>query len=156
MSNRLDAETINTTIIAIFALFEYEVMATIQVDFEVYKELTARRASESMTENDVIRDLLGLGKAEESSPADAQDPNRVPWVTKGVSFPPGTQFRATYKGKQYTGTVGNAALVMSGERYTSPSAAAVAITGNPVNGWRFWECLLPDSSRWTLISNLRK
>lgn len=35
-------------------------MATIEVDFEVYKELTVRRESESMTENDVIRLLLGL------------------------------------------------------------------------------------------------
>ena len=35
-------------------------MATIEVDFEVFKELTVRRESESMTENDVIRLLLGL------------------------------------------------------------------------------------------------
>jgi hypothetical protein len=35
-------------------------VAQIGVDFEVFKELTARRASESVTYNDVIRELLGV------------------------------------------------------------------------------------------------
>jgi hypothetical protein len=131
-------------------------MATIQVDFEVFKEITARRASESMTENDVIRKLLGLGKAAKPSHPPTPEPSQLSWVSKGVSFPNGTQFRATYKGQQHTGAVENGALVVQGERYTSPSAAAVAITSNPVNGWRFWECLLPGKSQWTLIANLRK
>ena len=133
-------------------------MVTIEVDFEVFKELTARRPSESVTENDVIRDLLGLRKA---APATQERPKsvetgRFPWVCKGVSFPHGTKFRATYKGQLYTGEVENGALVVNGERFTSPSAAAVSITGNPVNGWRFWECLLPGTNRWKLIANLRK
>ena len=130
-------------------------MAAIQVDFEVFKELTSRRVSESVTENDVIRELLGLNGS-------AQKPNFRPesgglsWVSKGVHFPHGTEFRATYKGQQHTGKVENGALVVDGERFTSPSAAAVSITENPVNGWRFWECLLPGTSRWKLIASLRK
>lgn len=131
-------------------------MATIQVDFEVFKELTARRATEAMTENDVIRDLLGLGKATKRTSGSTPTPNQLAWVSKGVSFPHTTQFRATYKGKQYQGKVENGALVVDGERYSSPSAAAVAITGNPVNGWRFWECLLPGTNQWKPIANLRK
>jgi hypothetical protein len=109
-----------------------------------------------MTENDVIRKLLGLSKAAKLSHPPNPEPSQLPWVSKGVSFPNSTQFRAAYKGQQYTGAVENGALVVKGERYTSPSAAAVAITGNPVNGWRFWECLLPGESQWTLITNLRK
>ena len=133
-------------------------MAAIQVDFEVFKELTFRRVSESVTENDVIRELLGLnGSAPKpiSRPEPAES-GGLSWVSKGVSFPHGTEFRAPYKGQQYTGKVENGALVVNGERFTSPSAAAVSITENPVNGWRFWECLLPGTSRWKLIASLRK
>ena len=133
-------------------------MTTIHVDFEVFKELTARRVSESVTENDVIRELLGLPstKATPSPLPASPETGALPWVSKGVSFPSGTEFRATYKGQQYTGTVENGALVINGERFTTPSAAAVAITGNPVNGWRFWECLFPGTKRWKLIAEFRK
>ncbi len=133
-------------------------MANIQVDFEVFKELTARRTSESVTENDVIRELLGLNR-NISEPIAREEPartSRFPWVSKGVSFPQDTEFRATYKGQQYSGIVENGALVVNGERFTSPSAAAVSITSNPVNGWRFWECKSPSSSQWKLIASLRK
>lgn len=131
-------------------------MATIQVDFEVFKELTARRATEAMTENDVIRKLLGLKSSGTPNRTTNTQPSELAWVSKSVSFPAGTQFRATYKGQQHTGTVESGALIVNGERYTSPSAAAVAITGKATNGWRFWECLLPSTSQWKLIANLRK
>ncbi|PHR51580.1 hypothetical protein [Cycloclasticus sp.] len=128
-------------------------MPSIQVDFDVFKELTARRTSESMTENDVIRELLGINKKK-------QDPiaalfTEQPWVCKGTSFPHGSEFRATYKGKLYEGKVVNGALEVNGKRHSSPSSAAVAITGSSVNGWRFWECSLPNSNDWRLIANMR-
>jgi hypothetical protein len=132
-------------------------MTVIDVDFEVFKELTVRRRSESMTENEVIRELLGL-----SAPLDPPKASSLsvsggtPWVSKGVVFPHGTEFRATYKGQQHTGMVQNGSLVLNGKRFSSPSAAAVSITGNPVNGWMFWECLLPGTSKWKTIANLRK
>ncbi|WP_260294218.1 DUF4357 domain-containing protein [Sedimenticola hydrogenitrophicus] len=133
-------------------------MATIEVDFEVFKELTVRRTSESVTENDVIRGLLSLNQTVPVTPAGPQpvEAGRFPWVSKGVSFPSGTEFRATYKGQRHIGKVENGALIVNGERFTSPSAAAVSITGNPVNGWRFWECKLPGANRWKVIANLRK
>ena len=43
-------------------------MARIDVDFEVFKELTVRRASESVTYNDVIRELLGFKNAAATTP----------------------------------------------------------------------------------------
>ena len=134
-------------------------MATIDVDFEVFKELTARRRSEEMTENEVLREILGLTKPTRGSNANAMtaaDTGGVAWVSKGVSFPHGTEFRATYKGQQFSAIVKNGALVMNGKRFTSPSAAAVAITGNPVNGWRFWECLLPGNTKWKLAAEHRR
>lgn len=130
-------------------------MATIEVDFEVFKELTVRRESESMTENDVIRLLLGLDGQASKPTADNETTGGNPWVCKGVAFPHGTEFRATYKGQLYTGVVAEGALVVQSKRFTSPSSAAVSITGNPVNGWRFWECLLPGKKHWKVIAELR-
>lgn len=132
-------------------------MTQIDVDFEVFKELTARRRSEEMTENDVLREVFGLAKPSRNSNAahSTVASGGTPWVSKGVTFPPGTEFRATYKGQQYTGVVKDGALVMNGKRFGSLSAAAVSITGNPVNGWRFWECQLPGTTKWRLAAELR-
>ena len=137
-------------------------MYTLEVDFDVYKAVFSRRANESVTENDVLRELLGLGCKKETSQQQPQASQPIPsetredWVVKGVCFPAGTEFRSTYKGQPYTGKVQVGALVVNGKRYESPSSAAVAITGSAVNGWRFWECKLPGRSTWQLIESLRR
>lgn len=74
----------------------------------------------------------------------------------GVRIPLGTELRKTYKGSTYSARVEGGALSLNGTRYQSPSAAAVAITGNPVNGWRFWECKLPRKGSWQRLESLRK
>ena len=131
-------------------------MHPIDVDFEVYKQLTVRRATEQVTYNDVIRELLGLKKGASTSSASSGTTASHDWVSKGVCFPAGTAFRAEYKGKQYTGIVESGALALSGERFLSPSAAAMSITQSPVNGWVFWECKFPGQTAWKLIKSLRK
>jgi hypothetical protein len=130
-------------------------MQTIEVDFEVFKALTARRPSEDVTENDVLRQLLGLpsrkpmpGATAPAAPGD--------WVTKGLRFPAGTEFRAAYKGQTYLARVEGGALVLNDKRYDTPSAAAMSITRNPVNGWTFWEARLPGQAGWKMIKSLRK
>lgn len=131
-------------------------MTTINIDFDVFKALTLRRASEDVSYNDVLREVLGLGpKKGSASPAPAT-PGAGEWVSKGVRFPGGTEFRATYKGQTALGRVEAGALVVNGKRFESPSAAAVAITGNPVNGWTFWECRFPGKSSWQMLKSLRK
>lgn len=127
-------------------------MPTIEVDFEVYKELIRRRPSEAVSENDVLRQLLGLANQKTSAPA---SPAPGEWVTKGVRFPSGTEFRATYKGKTYLARAENGALVLNGRRFDSPSAAAMSITGKPVNGWTFWEGRLPGRTAWQIIKAQR-
>ena len=113
-----------------------------------------RRPSENVTENDVLRELLGLpSKKEPTSPTGGPMPGD--WIAKGVRFPAGTEFRATYKGKTYLARVEGGALVLDGKRHDSPSSAAVAITGNNVNGWRFWEARLPGQANWKIIESLR-
>jgi hypothetical protein len=137
-------------------------MYTLQVDFDVYKAVFSRRANELVTENDVLRELLGLGSKKVEQPPQASQAatplaeTREDWVVKGVCFPAGTEFRSTYRGQLYTGKVQVGALVVNNNRFESPSAAAVAITGSAVNGWRFWECKLPGKSTWQFIESLRR
>jgi hypothetical protein len=129
-------------------------MQSVEVDFEVYKQLTVRRATEHVTYNDVIRDLLGLsGKQalKQPNPESISD-----WITKGVRFPAGTEFRAEYKGRQFKAVVEAGALVLNGKRFESPSSAAMSVTESAVNGWVFWECKLPGQSSWKLIKSLRR
>ena len=138
-------------------------MHTIEIDFDVFKKLTGMRESEAVTYNDVIRRLLGIGAVSPSSTitSTAIQGSISPslsgaWTTKGVTFPSGTEFRGSHKGKTVSGRVEAGALAVNGKRYESPSAAAVAITGNPVNGWVFWECKKPGATSWQMIKSLRK
>ena len=130
---------------------------TIEVDFDVYKALTARRETEATTYNDVLRRLLNLGQAptqpvtNPSAAASSDD-----WFTKGVRFPAGTDFRAKYKGELHFGRVESGHLVVNGQTSQSPSEAAALITRNNVNGWDFWECRLPDGNIWQPINALRR
>ncbi|MBE0658289.1 MAG: DUF4357 domain-containing protein [Bryobacteraceae bacterium] len=128
---------------------------TIDISFEVFKALTALRENESVTYDHVLRKLLRLERASEKPAIEQSSPNGA-WIAKGVVFPGGTLFRATHKGKTYTGTVEDGALRVDGRSYSSPSQAAVAITGNSVNGWIFWECKLPGQSGWQMLKTLRK
>lgn len=129
-------------------------MRIIEVDFDVYKALTLRRSSEDVTENDVLRELLKLPPKRPSA-APSGGSAQGDWVAKGVRFPAGTEFRANYKGQIYLARVDNGALVLNGERFDTPSSAAMAITKGPVNGWTFWECRLPGQASWQMIKTLR-
>lgn len=131
-------------------------MTNIEIDFDVFKELTNCRAAESVTYNDVLRDLLGLEPFKAVATSSAFESPAGSWTTKGVTFPAGTEFRANYKGKAIFGKVESGFIVVNGKRFDSPSAAAVSITGNMVNGWIFWECRLPDKASWQTIKTLRK
>lgn len=129
-------------------------MPTIEIDFQVFKELTIRRDSEDVTYNDVIRNLLKLKPIKEESQNVNYD-NAAPWIVKGVTFPHGTEFRGTYKGQTYHGKVDNGMLVVNEKRFSSPSKAAISITNNSVNGWKFWECRFTGQGSWKSISNLK-
>jgi len=129
-------------------------MPTIEVDFEVFKALTARRPAEDVTENDVLRELLHL-PPRSSAPPPVRRPAPEDWVTKGVRLPAGTELRATYKGQTYLARVAAGALVLNGKRFDSPSAAAMSITRHPVNGWTFWSVRLPGQGIWREMKTLR-
>lgn len=129
--------------------------SSIDIDFDVYKALTSRLTSPEDTYNDVIRRELGLGSASSAPASNGRSEEGEPWIVKGVRFPHGTEFSVEYKGEFYEARVENGALVYDGKRYTSPSAAAMDITGTNVNGWRFWNCKLPGASIWYSIDTIR-
>lgn len=132
-------------------------MRTIEVDFDVFKALTTRRPSEDVTENDVLRSLLGLpSKRGPGATVQREIPDPGDWIVKGIRFPVGTEFRASYKGQSWLGRVERGALVVNGRRFDTPSAAAVFITKSPSNGWTFWECRFPGQASWQLIKGLRR
>lgn len=143
----------------------------VEIDFEVFKELTARLESEADTYNEAIRRALGLPAAEASLrpgefdvpglPAPAQGTGLLASFSGGVWFsnvylPNGTVFRATYKGKTYRARVQNSQWVDEfGIFRTSPSDAATAISGTNVNGWRFWFVRRPQDEDWQRMDALK-
>lgn len=128
-------------------------MPTIDIDFDVFKALTVRRATELVTYNDVLRQLLGLsgikGKVGEP-PGGAEE-----WICKGVRFPAGTEFRATYKGGVHYAKIAGGRMIVGGKAVTSPSDAARLVTGNSVNGWTFWQCRFPGEGHWRRLKMLQ-
>ena len=131
-------------------------MQTVEVDFEVYKQLTVRRATEQVTYNDVIRALLGIKTTAPGTLTPVDGGSAADWVTKGVRFPAGTDFRSEYKGNLIIAKVEGGALVLNSKRYDSASAAAMSVTKSAVNGWVFWECRLPGQSSWKPLKSIRR
>ena len=130
-------------------------MPVIDIDFEVYKALTVKRATESETYNDVLRELLGLPEAVRPIRSTAVS-NGMAWVSKGVTFPDGTEFRANYKGVIYAAQIARGRVVAEGgKRATSLSNAARLVTNNSVDGWNFWEVKRPGDTEWRKAAVLR-
>ena len=127
----------------------------IDIDFDVFKEITARRKSSETSPNDVLRELFNLNPIQSKQTIINPPKHSLSWVVKNVEFPEDTDFRAAYKGKQYFAKVRNGGLLYDGKLYHAPSKAAMAITNSSVNGWVFWECKLPNSSSWKYIDKLR-
>jgi hypothetical protein len=125
---------------------------TIEIDLDVYKRIEENRKSFDQSENDILRHLLDL----EEQPIKMVRGNKTGLnIGDGVVLPDGTQLRKKYKGQLYEVTVTNGRIIYNGKGYTSPSGAAVAITGSPVNGWRFWEVKKPDDNEYRPLAELR-
>ncbi len=132
-------------------------MPSIEIDFEVYKVLTNKRESEAVSYNDVVRDLLKMKevKDEQTFSSSSVPFSVLDWIYKGIRFPNGSEFRASYKGVVYFAKVENGSLIVSGKSVSTPSEAAKTVTNTNVNGWTFWECRFPGSKDWKLLKSLR-
>jgi hypothetical protein len=121
-------------------------VATIEIDFEAFKALTILRRTEDETYNDVVRRLLKLGAPKLA--LTSQKPSSG-WMSQGVHFPEGTQFRVTYKGLTHIAAIKDGQWIgEDGHVRRSPSDAACAITMTNVNGWRFWSFKRPTDTSW--------
>ncbi len=140
----------------------------IDIDFDVYKTLTSMRRAEEHTYNDVLRELLSLPPRESkiieaagtaagasSTVAIGQTMRAQGLHSRGLFLPEGTELRAVYKGSEYHAIVKNGAIDNhAGQTFSSPSAAAGAITETTVNGWRFWEAKRPSDLNWYRLDQL--
>jgi hypothetical protein len=139
----------------------------IEIDFDVFKELTALRNHESHTYNDVLRDLLKIDSLVEDAPPESplqkasdalsRSVGTSGFYSKGLWLPNATLLRARYKQQEYRAKIVSDRWVDENEReHTSASAAASAITGTNVNGLRFWEAMRPSDTVWRRLELLRQ
>ncbi|RIA35450.1 hypothetical protein DFR49_4227 [Hephaestia caeni] len=132
----------------------------IDIDFEVFKELTARREHEAHTYNDVLRELLGMDSSIDRLEGIGREDGlvsggRKSFVLRDGELPDGTKLRAIYKGTGYRATIQDGRWVDSeGREHRSPSAAASAISHTNVNGLRFWHAKRPNDHDFTRLDIL--
>lgn len=142
----------------------------IEVSLDVFKALTRCLRYEGHSFDDVIRELLALDSAldpDRDAEAGFEYPDAIDETSKdiyrsfgqfysrGLTLPDGTKLRARYKGREYHAKIfGSAWIDESGQEHASPSAAARAITGNNVNGLRFWECYRPNDTFWRKLDSV--
>ncbi len=61
-----------------------------------------------------------------------------------------------YKGKLYNAELlADKRVAINGDIFTSPSAAAVFISGHPENGWRTWRCMDETTNTTQPIDRIR-
>ena len=153
----------------------------IEIDFDVFKALTALRKSEADSYNNVIREILGLPSRTQALAAAVRNHAKqttahetakplglfgLGGMPEGIKlgvwfgqahFPEGTRFRATYKGKTYLAEIRDGTWVGDdGIVRRSPSDAAGAISGTNVNGWRFWHAQIPPSEDWHRLDEFKR
>jgi hypothetical protein len=132
---------------------EFE-MPMIEIDFESFKAITARRSSESVTESDVVRSLLGLGSQNQNS-IKSSSGEPTSWESEGVSFPIGTELEHVFRGGRVVkATIVKNGLLVDGNVYAGLSPAGVAVAGYQLNGWRFWY-VRNSRGRWVTADSLR-
>lgn len=130
---------------------------TIEIDFDVHKLIETERTGFSETPNAVLRRLLKLGVPDRPAAIASGDA----WTGKGVTLPAGTELRMEYRGREHRGIIQDAAWLVDGQRFKSPSAAAsgVAMTKSgkhpSLDGWKYWQARRPGDPGWTALDSLR-
>jgi hypothetical protein len=131
-------------------------MKTIAIDLKVHKELEKRRNSFDESYNEILLRVFRLTprKTAEELPSNKKLKTRGGILTEGIKL------RAIYKGVTYHAEVIDGQILYQGAMYSSPSSAATAVTGTPVNGWTFWEALIgKDPSKptnWVSLHRTRE
>ncbi len=74
-------------------------MQTIEIDFDVFKEITVRRKHAGITPNDVLRDVFGLEPRQDSMTQKARTWKVLGCKGRGISSR--NELRSSYKGQMY-------------------------------------------------------
>ena len=104
---------------------------------------------------EVFRDWWGvknhIALEKEGSPRKRQSKH-------GEMPPNGTEMFMKYNNKRYEAEVREGAIILKHDNtsHSSLSGAAVHITNNSVNGWKYWYLKLPGSEGWILADEWRK
>jgi hypothetical protein len=138
----------------------------IEIDFEVFKELTIRRANENVSYNDVLREVLAIdasaAKACPVGSAGTQAPSLTPNIGGGYAFrggflPNGSKLKALFKNRIYTAEIIDGKWVgEDGVNHATPTAACTHITGTATSYGRFWSVKRPSDIEWVRLSSLPK
>lgn len=136
-------------------------LKSVEIRFEDFKRLVNLMESPDETVADVLHRILDA--ADDPFLPAVQQTTRLPdllgepggFFIRGITIPNGTQLAARYKGKTYKHDIAKGRWIDSeGNTFDSPSSAASSITGNNVNGWRFWLALRPGDSQWRRLDQL--
>jgi hypothetical protein len=102
--------------------------------------------SEKPVRKKTIREIV----KEKSSETEGRQPSLAPYAGKRF------ELKRVYKEKTYKAFVLADGTIRYAEKiYGSPSLAAVAVTGRPINGWTFWQ-FKNASGNWIKLDALRK
>jgi hypothetical protein len=133
-----------------------EQFRTIEIDFDVHKQIEAERRSFEDPPNAALRRLLRLPEKKDEEGSTGRS-----WASDGAVLPHGTKVRMSYGGKLIGGEIIDGNWICDGQMFDTPSAAASAMAltkdgqSTSLNGWNYWEAKLPGSAEWVPISNLR-
>lgn len=137
------------------------------IDEKVAKMIEDNRRKPDDDINSILRRVLLATKRNKAAAAKARAETKVitykSWEGDGVVIPHGTRARMVYQNGAQThyGEFVDGLLVVDGTGYETLSTAAnaVAVTRSGrhtrLNGWRYWDVMLPGSRSWVGIDSLR-
>jgi hypothetical protein len=126
----------------------------IEVDFDTFKAITARRPDESVTEGEVVRSALGLPPAK-GIVNSIKTAFATSWLSEGVAFKVGEELQHRFRGgKTAMARITASGVEFEGKVYGGLSPAAKAAAGHEANGWQFWEVRRADGA-WIKADSLR-
>jgi hypothetical protein len=129
---------------------------SIDIDFDVFKAITAARQNAGTSENDVLRKLLGLGSPDVTGDDSPQStPATQVWTSEGVDFPVGLKLQHRFRdGRLAEAKITRKGVEYNGQAYGGLSPAAAAASGHQANGWQFWE--METRAGWRKADALRR
>ena len=139
---------------------------TIEIDWDIHRAIVNEQRGFNEPPYKALRRLLGLPDTSEETISEARVPLNdpgIPWREDGIEIPSGSRARMKYNyGRQvYEGYFFDGKLVVNGEEFDtlSDAASSLAVTKagkkTQLNGWLYWEALLPGEKQWKHLKDMR-